>query len=175
MISAVSAHSDLSSRTHQRSRFSWNFWRESIFPSNIFQLKVTHLPKFLFRYLFCFSGQKVQRAGVRLDHEAMQNIVRFFLLTFRYVFHPNIFCPECGGCVLSRLLRVYSVTFVSPGQPGREASLGTTSCRSWKKAATSGPELPFRCCTGCGANTVHRSMLSRRSRPCSASARCVQI
>lgn len=86
MISAVSAHSHLSSRTHQRSGFSWSFWRES----NIFHFKVTHLPKFLFRYLFCFSGQKVQRAGVRLDHEAVQNIVRFLLLTFRYVFHPNI-------------------------------------------------------------------------------------
>lgn len=50
-----------------------------------------------------------------------------------------------------------------------------TSCRDWKKAATSGPKLPFRSCTGRGVNMVHWFVLSRRSRPCSASARYVQI
>lgn len=46
-----------------------------------------------------------------------------------------------------------------------------TLCQAWKKKTTSGPKLHFKCCTGCGVNMERWSMLSRRCRPCSASAR----
>lgn len=60
---------------------------------------------------------------------------------------------------------------MSPDQLGRATSREMSLCRGWKTAAASGPKLRSRCCTGCGLNTVHQSMLSRTSRPFSASAR----
>ncbi len=91
IISTVSAHSDLSSRTDWRSRFSWNFWCESIFPLEYFSTyrnPSSKVPLLLLVFVFLCSEQRIQRAGVRLDHEAQQNIIRFLLLTFRYFFNP---------------------------------------------------------------------------------------
>lgn len=58
------------------------------------------------------------------------------------------------------------------GPRGRAASLEMTSCPGWKKQATSGQRLPCRWCTRCGVNVAHWSTPSRRSRRCSALARC---
>ncbi|XP_032386040.1 COMM domain-containing protein 6 isoform X1 [Etheostoma spectabile] len=44
-------------------------------------------------------SQKFQRAGVRLDHEALQNIIRFLLLTFRSAGKSNL----SGDDLVSRL------------------------------------------------------------------------
>lgn len=155
------------------------------------------------------SGQKFQRAGVRLEHEDLQNIIRFLLLTFRYLssylcysefgqlkfhnwwvsslldqgLHVHIFVQFDVFASFKRhnylkkhiVVQCCTAKFVSPGQLGRATSLGMTSCPDWKKAATSGPKLPFRRCTSRGVNMVHWFVLSRRSRPCSASARYVQI
>lgn len=155
------------------------------------------------------SGQKFQRAGVRLEHEDLQNIIRFLLLTFRYLssylccsefgqlkfhnwwvsslldqgLHVDIFVQfdvfasfKCHNYLKKHIVvQCCTAKLVSPGQLGRATSLGMTSCPDWKKAATSGPKLPFRRCTSRGVNMVHWFVLSRRSRPCSASARYVQI
>lgn len=50
-----------------------------------------------------------------------------------------------------------------------------TSWQNWKKATTSGPKLPLRCCAARGVNMVRWFEHRWRSRPCSASARYVQI
>lgn len=34
--------------------------------------------------VFPLCVQRLKSAGVRLDHEALQNMIRFLLLTFRY-------------------------------------------------------------------------------------------
>nr|XP_046259371.1 COMM domain-containing protein 6 isoform X2 [Scatophagus argus] len=44
-------------------------------------------------------SDRFQRAGVRLEHEALQNIIRFLLLTFRSAGKSNL----CGDDLVSRL------------------------------------------------------------------------
>lgn len=68
--------------------------------------------------MFFLSGQSVQRAGVRLDNEALQNVIRFLLLTFRYV-SSYFFYSEydllkwiTGECVFSLSGHVYSLSIL---------------------------------------------------------------
>ena len=60
------------------------------------------LPRFLFHFTF-FSEQKFQTAGVRLDHEALKHMIRFLLLTFRYLTSDFI----TGGHVFYHIVLIY--------------------------------------------------------------------
>lgn len=81
----MSACSELSSRANQWSGFSWNFSCESGFLVFVL-LWIPSSYTLLLLTCFLSSGQRFQAAGVELDHEALQNIIRFLLLTFRQVF-----------------------------------------------------------------------------------------
>lgn len=151
---------------------------------------ITHLPTVLIFLTFCLSSeQRFQRAGVTLDHEALQSIIRFLLLTFRHVLiylQLNVVFNTFIG--FDQAVRRSNYTFSPPtsilnsnnackciGQVGRTTSLQMNFCQSWKKAVRSGPKRPFRCCMCCGANMVHQSTLSRKLSPCSALLRYVSV